>query len=232
VFSVAAQQIIETYLEEAPPALACFDADGTLWSGDIAEAFLRILIDDGVVAPEAWGEYERKLEVDPGEAYAYSVRVMAGLREEDVIERSEAFFPTHEKNIYAPMLGLLRRLNAKGHESVIVSASPRWLIEAAARRLDLDPQKTIAQAVYVEDGVLTGTDVPPTIFRGGKVEAIRKKFGRMPALSAGNSWSDVEMIEAATQVRLLINPTRLNTREGDLPSYARERKWLIEVMNN
>jgi phosphatidylglycerophosphatase C len=231
VFSDTTQQIVEKYLAYATPALACFDADGTLWSGDIAEGFLRLLIDDGVIAPEAWGEYERKLELDPGEAYAYSVRVMAGMREAEVIARSEAFFLTHEKYIYAPMLDLLRRLNARGHESVIVSASPRWLIEAAARRLGLDPQKTIAQAVYVEDGVLTGTDVPPTIFRGGKVEAIRKKFGRMPNLSAGNSWSDVEMLEAATTIQLMINPTRLNTQEKDLPSYAKEKGWLIEFLS-
>jgi HAD superfamily phosphoserine phosphatase-like hydrolase len=228
VFSNATQQILERYLTDAKPSLACFDADGTLWSGDIAEGFLRRLINDGVVVQEAWAEYERKLELDPGEAYAYSVRVMAGLREADIIARSEAFFLTHEKYIYAPMLDLLRRLNAKGHESVIVSASPRWLIEAAARRLGLDPQKTIAQAVYVEDGVLTDKDVPPTIFRAGKVEAIRKKFGRMPGLSAGNSWSDVEMLEAATTIQLMINPTRLNTQERDLPSYAKNKGWLIE----
>ena len=129
------------------------------------------------------------------------------------------------------MLDLLRRLNARGHEAVIVSASPRWLIEAAARRLGLDPQRTIAQAVYVEDGVLTSTDVPPTIFRGGKVEAIRQKFGRMPGLSAGNSWSDVEMLEAASTIQLMINPTRLNTQEKDLPSYAKEQGWLIEFLS-
>lgn len=230
MFSAATQQILEKYLAEAPPALACFDADGTLWSGDIAEGFLRLLIDDGAVAPEAWGEYERKLESNPGEAYAYSVRVMSGMREADVIARSEAFFPTHEKYIFPAMLDLVRRLNARGHEAVIVSASPRWLIEAAARRLGLDPTKTIAQAVYVEDGVLTGRDVPPTIFRGGKVEAIRQRFGRMPALSAGNSWSDVDMLEAASTIQLMINPTRLNTQEKDLPTYAREKGWLIEQL--
>ena len=65
MFSAATQQLLEKYLDEAPPALACFDADGTLWSGDIAEGFLRLLLNDGVVAPEAWGEYERKLESDP-----------------------------------------------------------------------------------------------------------------------------------------------------------------------
>lgn len=228
-FSPKISLALNAYLEQAPPSLACFDADGTLWAHDAGEAFLQWLIQDGVVL-DVWGEYARMAAVDPEAAYAFCTRVMAGLKEEEVVARAEAFFSEYEKNTFPAMRELLQRLSERGHTIWIVSGSNRWLIEAAARKLGLDPRQTIAQAVEVQNGVLTDKDVEPTIFGAGKVKAILSRLKEPPALAAGNSWSDVEMLKLATRLRLLVNPTRLVEGEQDLIEYALSCGWLVEPL--
>jgi HAD superfamily phosphoserine phosphatase-like hydrolase len=226
-FSPKTSEIVERYLREAAPGLACFDADGTLWAGDVGEAFLQRLIAEGVL-PDVWGEYERIVAEDPGAAYAFAVRVMAGLREEDVYARARGFFAEYERNVFPAMRALVEGLQARGHDIWLVSGSNRWLIEASAERLGLSPKNVIAQEVAVEGGVLTDRDRLPTIFGPGKVVAIDARIGRRPAFAAGNSWSDAEMLDCATALRLLVNPTRLTRSERDLSSYGQERGWVVE----
>jgi HAD superfamily phosphoserine phosphatase-like hydrolase len=226
-FSPKTSEIIERYLGEAAPGLACFDADGTLWAGDVGEAFLQHLVAEKVL-PDVWGEYERIVAEDPGAAYAFAVRVMAGLREEEVYSRARDYFAGYERHVFPAMRALVSSLKERGHEIWLVSGSNRWLIEASAERLGLSPKNVIAQEVSVLGGVLTDQDRHPTIFGPGKVVAIDARIGRRPALAAGNSWSDAEMLDCATGVRLLVNPTRLTRSERDLSSYGRERGWVVE----
>lgn len=226
-FSPRIADAITHYVNHSPPKLACFDADGTLWAGDIGEAFLQRLISEALI-PDVWVEYEHLVAVDPARAYAFAVRVMAGLSEAEVKRWAEAFFLEYEDKVFPAMRTLARELSQRGHEVWLVSGSNRWIIEAAATRLGLDPRRVIAQEVEVERGLLTQKERLPTIFGPGKVEAISTRVGQIPGFAAGNSWSDAEMLDFASTLRLLVNPTRLVVGERDLASYGRERGWLVE----
>jgi HAD superfamily phosphoserine phosphatase-like hydrolase len=225
-FSSPTAEHLARYLETQAPGLACFDADGTLWAGDVGDAFLLHLVETRVI-PDVWGQYEQLVAREPAAAYAFAVRAMAGLAEREVALRAEAFFASFEGQVFPAMIGLVRGLLERGHSVWLVSGSNRWIIEAAARRLGL-PSQVIAQEVLVRDGILTDIDREPTIFGPGKVRAIEERLGQRPALAAGNSWSDAEMLEHATELRLLVNPTRLVVGERDLASHGRALGWIVE----
>ena len=61
---------------EGPPGLAAFDADGTLWDGDLGEAVLLDLIAARRLRDpprDPWAEYLALFERGPAEAFAYAL---------------------------------------------------------------------------------------------------------------------------------------------------------------
>jgi hypothetical protein len=67
----------------APGCLWVTDADGTLWSDDIGEGFLKALIAEGaLVSPEArgdvWAAYEERVRRDKASGYAWAAQQWLG----------------------------------------------------------------------------------------------------------------------------------------------------------
>lgn len=215
-------------LGESP--LACFDADGTLWAEDIGEGMLRWLAAGGLLpgtkAPwtEVWSEYEVRVRQDRCAGYAWAVAIMEGLREEDVIRWSHQFAAAWP-NYRPSMVGLLRALHDIGVEVVLVSASNRWLVEAAAARMGLPSLRVLGIETRVRDGVLTGEVIRPVTCRAGKVEAISLYLGRMPDLAVGDSEGDLEMLEAAK--RAIVVACR-SAQKSRMVLLARERGWPVQ----
>ncbi len=210
--------------------LACFDADGTLWAEDIGEGMLRWLAAGGLLpsvrAPwqQVWEEYEARVREDRCAGYAWAVAIMEGLREEEIIRWSRQFAAAWP-NYRPKMVGLLRGLCAAGGEVVIVTASNRWLVEAAAERMGLPDIRILGIETRVRDGVLTGEVVRPVTCRGGKVEAIRERLGRMPDLAVGDSVGDLEMLEASGRVVVV---GRRSDPSAQMVRLARERGWPVQ----
>lgn len=210
--------------------LACFDADGTIWAEDIGEGMLRWLAAGGLLpgtrAPwtEVWEEYEARVRADRCAGYAWAVAVMEGLREADVIRWSEQFAAAWP-NYRRPMVDLLRGLQEGGVDVWIVSATNRWLVQAAARQMGLIPERVLGIETRVRDGELTGEVVHPVTCRAGKVEAIRQRLGRMPDLAVGDSVGDLEMMEAASHVVVV---GRRDHPRAEMVLLARERGWPVQ----
>ena len=215
--------------------LAAFDADGTLWGPDVAEILWRRLIDRKALTRSAAGPFARVLRslgeepaLDPYQDYASIDRLfqsgrcpeatmtramlqgLSGIAEEDLychsleaIAEMEEFRPGRLASS-GRMLGALR---AQGYRIVVVSASPRWVVEVALGRLGIESGDIIAGEVAVVSGRLTDQIIEPFPHGKGKVQAILRRHGTVPRVSVGNALADLPMLEATSHLRVLVNPT-------------------------
>jgi HAD superfamily phosphoserine phosphatase-like hydrolase len=208
-------------------ATAVFDADGTIWSGDVGEDFLRELIaQNRLIDPppgDLYERYERLVPQDGARAFSLCVEWMRGLLLEDV-ERwsSELFAQRFVARVFPAMRGVLSAFRDAGVEVFLVSASNVWSVRAGAPHVFADPSRVLAVACPLDDrGRLTGDVLPPVTCSQGKVQAIRRVLGeRRPSIAFGNSLFDREMLEHAERAVLVAprdhqNPaTRLALGKG------------------
>lgn len=221
---------IQAVLDAPGPApLACFDADGTLWSEDLGEAFFRWLI-AGDLLPEhdcgrdIYADYEARVEISRAEGYSWAVQAMAGIPVQDVVRWSRQL--AHAWPNYRPeMQALAQGLAAAGFDIWIVSATNRWTVTEGGRRMGFMPDRVIGMSVVVEDGRLTDRPELPLIANAGKVEAIGKVIGRRPDLAFGDSKGDLEMLLDARQAMVVGR----HDRPASLLPVAREHGWPIHL---
>lgn len=196
----------------AEPAVAVFDCDGTLWSGDAGYGFLVWSLDQGLVSRNAsdWIDSRYRLyrngEVSEVAMCAEMVQIYAGLREEEMRKASAEFFHNHiEANIFPVMSTLLAKLRAQGTEIWAVSSTNNWVIEEGLRDLEIPASRILAAKVKVQDGVVTSEllDVPTD---EGKRSALAKVGITAPDCVFGNSIHDEAMLAIAARP-FAVNPS-------------------------
>lgn len=216
-----------------PGTLAVFDADGTLWAGDVGEGLQAALIAEGTLSAAVEAKYQALLRSDFASAYIYGTQALAGLREDWVVERTERFFARDwAHQIFPEMRSLVRGLIDKGVDVHIASASNRWIVERGAARLGIPSERVHAMTLVVRNGVITDEIVPPAVTRDGKATLIRERLGGSPALVAGNSVNDLPMMRLATRVALAINAeSGTDPKSGeDLAAEAATRGWAMRTV--
>ena len=214
--------------EESPSAPVAFDADGTLWRGDIGEDFLRYLAAEDLL-PKARGqkgvyaEYERRVAQDPADAYAYAVEVMEGVVEAELDQWCDAFYQRRfEGRLFTWVRPLLEALQARGHPVWIVSASPLWPVRAGAKALGVPASCVGGVQCPVKEGRLTGAVDTPVPCGDGKVHWLRA-HGVKPALAFGNGDLDEPMLEYAHRAVVVAPPGE----DNDLCHAAKAKGWPI-----
>lgn len=216
---------VEALLRSLPHGRVVFDADGTLWRGDVGEDFLRWLAHDGVVARDAYSHYESRLEVDPIRAYAFAVEVMAGLEETRVISLAKSFFSARYSGRIFPLIrALVGRLLREGFEVWICSASPVWAVRPGAEALGVDQSKVIGVACEVVDGRLTTAVCQPVSAGTGKVAWLQRSFDAPPVLALGNGDLDLPMLAWSDRAVAVAMP---HGPDNELIREALARAWAI-----
>ena len=215
-----------------PGCLWVTDADGTLWADDLGEGFLQSLIAEGALVSEAvrgrdvWATYQGEVAKDKGRGYAWAVQAMAGMREVEIVRRARAFaaqfVPAH---LYAGMRALLAEASARGSAPWIVSASNRWVVQAAAEVLGLDSRHVIGMATRVRGGTLTDEVDEPLVYAEGKAAAVEACLGARPTLASGDSEGDRPMLDASLAALLVLHPGKTSPA---LLAHARQRGWLVQ----
>jgi phosphoserine phosphatase len=222
------QQVIDALLAEGGRGRpVVFDADGTLWRGDVGEDLLRLLGQRRMLGPASDGvsaKYERLLEADHPAAYAFAVEVMAGLDEQELQRTCDEFFAQrYEGRIFRFVRPLLASLTGAGFVPWIVSASPRWAVLPGARSLGVEARHVIGVCCDVVDGKLSGNVLLPVACGPGKVEWLAR-HRVTPVLAFGNGDLDLDML-AAAKAAVVVAPH--GGPDNGLVAEGKRRGWPI-----
>jgi phosphoserine phosphatase len=219
-------EFIDLVLSMAP-AVAAFDCDGTLWSGDAGEGFFDWEIRRGLVSLEVgramrarYAEYKLG-RVTEDEMCGKMVTMHKGMSEADVMDAAAEFMTqAFQGKVFAEMLELVERLREPGCDLGAVSSSNEWVIRAGMKEFGVPEGRILAAKAEVHDGVVTDRLVRMPS-GPGKPRALREVLAEQRLSAAfGNSRWDTEMLAMADR-GFAINPNR------DLEGVARERDWTI-----
>ncbi len=175
----------------------------------------------------------------------------AGMTVEEHADRVKAFFATAEHPTlrrpytacgYPPMIELLRCLEDNGFTTYIASGGGRDFMRPVTEALyGIPPERVIGSSVGLDfsDGDLRTTS-RPEFLDDGPVKPVRiwGRTGRRPILAAGNSNGDIEMLEFARGLRLLVlhdDPDReFAYTAGAEKALARadSEGWIVVSMRN
>jgi phosphoserine phosphatase len=221
--SSQAQEFVNSVLALAP-AIAVFDCDGTLWSGDSGADFFYWQIRRNMLPPEIaewaikrYADYKRgnvAEEIMCGEM----VTISAGLSEHDLQAAGREFFhEIVEHRIFAEMLELTQELQHSGCELWAVSSTNIWVVAEGAKLFGIPPERVLAACARTREGRITQdlVRVPTGL---AKASVLREVLGKKIDVCLGNSIHDLAMMEAA-QHAFAVNPN------PDLEKIARERGW-------
>ena len=199
-------------VHELSPAVAVFDCDGTLWSGDAGSSFMTYTIENGLLSREAvdWLDTRYRLylrgEVSELAICGEMVQVYAGLQEAELRRSAAEFFRTHiERNIFPEMQKLVATLQSRGTDIWAVSSTNDWVIEEGVRRFNIPAKRVLSARVLSVAGVITNTliDVPTD---AGKVTALAAAGITTPDAVFGNSVHDAAMLFIARRA-FPVNPS-------------------------
>lgn len=217
---------LSEYVAGLKPALAIFDCDGTLWSGDLGERFFDWELRNGVFPAETVEKMRRRYaeykdgKVSEDDMCGEMVTLHQGLQEKDVLQISADFFrESFVQQIFPEMQQLIAQLRESGCEVWAVSSTNEWTIREAMKHFEIPANRILAALSEVEDGVITNRLV--RVPSGpGKPKAIRKEIGRDPDVAFGNSRWDADMLRIA-QHAIAVNPN------PDLEQTAKGMGWAI-----
>ena len=109
---------------------------------------------------------------------------------------------------YAPMVELLRYLDANGFTNYIVSGGGRdFMRPITGPMYGIPPERVVGSSVgltYRDTNVYTTAE--PEFLDDGPMKPVRlwSRIGRRPILAAGNSDGDIEMLQFTRGLRLLV----------------------------
>lgn len=223
--------------------IAVFDADGTLWHGDVGEMFLYHQIKDRSLTnkpseipwEKLWDTYfQESTKGDAVLAYGWLAQWNKGMKESQMQELSREFFETHWlKRIFKPMQELVKALTLAGFECWVVSGSTRWIVQEGVKHFGVPANRVIATSVDVEGGLLTDLISHGIVpYRAGKSQLVKKLIETAPLFGVGNTYWDKELIETASELGLTIsseNPDEVNYEsEQKLRELAEQKGWLVQ----
>ncbi len=218
--------------------IAAFDADGTLWDTDLGEMFFSYQIKNcGLknLPSDPWNHYHTWKETDPRGAYLWLAQINAGRSLQQVRDWSLACFNENRKEIpiFPAQKKLVSRLQEKGFEVFVVTASIKWAVEPAALHLyGIDYDHVIGIETAVDSTGIVTTDLKGVItWREGKVEGLLEKTkGQKPVLCSGNTTGDLFLLESGEKIQLAVRAaprgSELFETEEHLYQEARRRNWL------
>lgn len=215
---------------------AAFDADGTLWDTDLGENFFQYQIDQKCMPlPEdPWNYYLtlKKKNNDPREAYAWLAQINNGKKLEQVRQWSqEAFDLIKPPPIFSDQKKIIDILLSYNVQIFIVTASIKWAVEPGARALGLTDANVIGVETAIENGVISDKTILPVTYRAGKVDAFLKHSQNVkPFFASGNTSGDIELLQAATHLKLAVSAAsrddKLFKAESELMEVAEKNNWL------
>lgn len=195
------------------PAIAVFDCDGTLWSGDAGYGFMVWSIESGLVSRNAsdWidSRYRQYLakEISEADMCGQMVQIYAGLEESELRRAAAEYFRLHiESHIFPEMRALIAHLQKDGTDIWAVSSTNNWVIEEGVSRFNIPASRVLSARVRVaEDGHIS-SDLIAVPTDEAKATALQQVGVQHPDAVFGNSVHDAAMLSMA-KGSFPVNPT-------------------------
>jgi len=218
-------ELIPRYIREIPPcedeAIAIFDADGTLWTGDVADDFTRWMMAQGTISAERWPTYMRIYRDDPPTGCRYLLTFYSSMTPADLAQHLEQWWLHHSRRAWIwEAVEALYDLARRGYPIWVVSGTPTDFL------LPLTHILPVASIVGMDfeldrDGRFTGKHHGISCAGEGKAE---KLLSLVPPsrirFCAGNGSLDGPMMQLAAEAwSVYPNP--------DFARYSRERGWPV-----
>ncbi len=208
-----------------PGSVLLFDADGTLWSGDVAEDSFYAALGQGAIRDEAREPLEKaarahgvSVGTTPSETARriYDAYLTGGFPELTVCEvmiwcfagwtpdelRALAVAARsstgHEARRTLALQPVITWAKQTGMRTLVVSASPRWALSVALESWGILETDLVASTSVFQEGRATLELEMPIPYGPTKAVLARKKTGDAPWLAAfGDSLFDFEMMREA-----------------------------------
>ncbi|AUX49112.1 haloacid dehalogenase [Sorangium cellulosum] len=228
-------------------AALAFDADGTLWDGDVGFDLFDALLAARAARPEAEAALRREAEAfgvafDGGggahelasalhaaflaerypedRAFAMMAWVFAGWREDELAAFVDRVLEekNHAGRIRPALLPILDWARSRGVPVYVVSASPRAVVERGVARLGIAPERVAAMTPAVRGGRLAAELGAPATYGEGKIRALERIFPELAVLAAfGDSAYDAALLRTA-RVPVAVAPSpKLLALAGSIP---------------
>lgn len=234
-FSDQIQKTLDTFFAKAKQSgvsrkIAVFDADGTLWHDDVGDIFLTQGFSRSVFPKEAsLAEYEKLHEQSPASAYELLVKWLDGKQESFIWETCHKILKDHSPKPFDGQQALVKKLKEEGFEIWVISASPWWMVVAAAQEYyGVPPERVLAARTKVDaQGILLSNMLYNVPFRETKVTALQRFVCAQPHMVAGNSMGDWSLLHQSLWLSLVIhgqNPSE--------PYFDSEVKLLEKVQSH
>ena len=218
-------------------ALALFDLDGTLLSGDTDQLWCRFLIDEGVLDAAGFEAANRdvteryaRAAISPCEYCAFYAGTLSGRSAAQWQPLRDRFVPT----VIAPRIPVAAQALVADHREaggklVLTTATNRFLTEPIAALLGIEV--LIASELEVEGGVFTGRNHGVLNMREGKVERLRgwldSQSGATQSLAGATFYSD--SINDLPLLSAVGRPVAVDP-DDRLRAEARARGWKVVTL--
>lgn len=234
---------IEAARAEASNGAIAFDGDGTLWSGDIGEDFFHALLAAKAVRPEACAALAREAQEagltgdGTGTELAERIHlaylghafpeerccevmtwVSAGWSRADLGRFcADVLVQTRlAERLHGEAMAIVEHARKVGLEVYLVSASPRTVVEEAAKIVGIT--NIVAATEVVAEGIVAPAIEAPIPYGQGKVTRLRERIGTRPLHAAfGDNAFDVPMLREARHAFAVRPKARLRDRASDVP---------------
>ncbi len=236
---------LERRLRADQPAALAFDADGTLWSGDVGDDVFRFAVIHGRLRESARAAIEHEATTrgfdvfsDPNltaghlfDAYVehrYPEREMcelmtwcfAGytLAQMQSLVREALEAANHTQRLHREIGPVLEFARGRGLRTIVVSASPRATVEIAASKWGFVPEDIAAGTPAYEGDVIAPRMASPLPYAHAKCVAGRALIGPAHWLASfGDNVFDLEMLREA-ELGVAVRPKpALRARLDEVP---------------
>jgi HAD superfamily phosphoserine phosphatase-like hydrolase len=218
-------ELVPEVVRRIPPnrdgALTIFDADGTLYTDDVADDFTTWMIDQGELPGDNWPTYMRIYRDDHPAGCRYLLSFYTGLTPAGLRQRLDHWWLHHaRRNWIDEAVEAVFHLARLGYPIWLVSGTPTDLLLPLQRLLPVE--QVVGMDFELDtDGRFTGRHAGISCAGEGKAEKLRSMVGDRPIrLAVGNGSLDGPMMELAEQAwSVYPNP--------EFAEYSRARGWPI-----
>lgn len=211
-------------------SLAIFDLDETLIAADTCSLFCQFLVDEGLAGAAFIEQDQRMMELYNAEQLVLSdyVAFLVSPLQQMSCAEIDALMPVFVEKyvvsrIYPQARDMLTQLQQQAHRTLIISATPEFIVRAVANSLGV--KDVLAIRLETEGHFYTGKiDGVPT-FREGKVTRLKRWLeDQQESLDGAQFYSDsINDLPLLEQVQF---PVATNP-DGQLLAIANNRDWPV-----